>query len=184
MSKALFVLRRGRWVQLTWLLYMTLIQLYRIKFRVMIRKCLGYTAGVFDLFHIGHLNILKAASQDCDRLIVGVTTDELCEKEKKKRPVIPFQERCEIVSSIKYVDQVIPQHSIDKFDAWQELGFNKIYVGNDWKGTQRWVNLEKRFAEQYVKVVYLPYTNSTSSSLIREILQLELLKLRSMQNAE
>ena len=148
----------------------------------MTEKCVGYTAGVFDLFHIGHLNILKAASQDCDRLVVGVTTDELCEQEKKKKPVIPFHERCEIVSSIKYVDRAIPQRSIDKFDAWRELGFNKIYVGDDWKGTQRWIDLEQRFTEQSVEVIYLPYTNSTSSSLIREILKLERTKLRRLKD--
>lgn len=147
----------------------------------MLKECVGYTAGVFDLFHIGHLNILKTASRNCDRLIVGITTDELCQEEKRKKPIIPFDERCAIVSSIKYVDSVIPQCSIDKFEAWQKIRFDKIYVGDDWRGTQRWAELEEKFAKHSVKVMYLPYTNSTSSSLIREILQLERSKLTGLK---
>ncbi len=132
----------------------------------------GYTTGVFDLFHVGHLNILRSAKSACDFLIVGVTTDELSEKEKGNKPVIPFAERVEIVSSIKYVDRVVSQMNYDKFEAWQMLHFNKMFVGDDWKGTEKWEKMEAQFKELGVEIMYFPYTTHTSSTKIRRILEL------------
>ena len=108
-------------------------------------KKIGYTTGCFDLFHIGHLNILKRARLECDYLIVGVTSDELATSAKKKRLVIPFQERMDIVESIKFVDEVVPQTSYDKMEAWNNLKFDKMFVGDDWKGTDAWNKIEKDF---------------------------------------
>ena len=101
---------------------------------------IGYTTGVFDMFHIGHLNILRRAKEQCDYLIVGVSTDELVEHDKHKRPIIPFAERCEIVKAIKYVDEVVPQPDKKKLEAYFRLGrrFNKMFVGSDWQGTPQW----------------------------------------------
>ena len=130
----------------------------------------GYTTGVFDLFHIGHLNILKNAKKRCDRLIVGVTTDELSLSYKKKKPIISYKERVEIVRSIKYVDLVVPQTNLDKTKAWKKLKFDIIFVGSDWHNTLRWQSIEKKLAKVGAKVKYLPYTKSTSSTLIKEVL--------------
>jgi len=130
----------------------------------------GYTAGVFDLFHVGHLNILKKSKSMCDRLIVGVTTDELMLEYKKKEAVIPFNERSEIVQHIKYVDLVIPQYSMNKMDAWNKINFNIMFVGDDWHGTDKWELIEKELKEVGVRMMYFPYTQSTSSTLINQIL--------------
>jgi glycerol-3-phosphate cytidylyltransferase len=130
----------------------------------------GYTSGVFDLFHIGHLNVLKQAKQNCDKLIVAVTTDELCQSHKGHRPFISFQERFEIIQSIGVVDDVVPQSSMDKFAAWQTLKFNRMFVGDDWKGTDTWNKLEAEFAIVGVDIVYFPYTKTTSSTLLRAAL--------------
>ena len=99
---------------------------------------LGYTTGVFDLFHIGHLNILRRAREKCDKLIVGVTTDELLKVYKNKSPIIPFEERISIVKSIKYVDEVVPQENMDKLSHWNYLKFNVVFVGDDWQNTDKW----------------------------------------------
>ena len=133
---------------------------------------IGYTTGVFDLFHIGHLNILRNAKLECDHLIVGITTDELAKEEKGRLPVIPFSERMTIVECIKYVDSVIPQVNYDKIEAWNNLKFNIMFVGDDWKGTEKWNKLEEDFLERGVKISYFPYTKQTSSSRIRKILDL------------
>lgn len=130
----------------------------------------GYTTGVFDLFHIGHLNILKAAKSQCDHLIVGVTTDELSLERKGKLPIIPFDERVSIIKSIKYVDEVVPQETMDKRAAWAKYKFDKMFVGDDWKGTDKWNSMEKEFDALGVAIVYFPYTKDTSSTLIREVL--------------
>lgn len=132
-------------------------------------KVIGYTTGVFDLFHIGHLNILKRAKENCDYLIVGVTVDELVSY-KGKRAFIPYEERAEIVSAIKYVDEVVPQVSMDKMAAWKKYHFNKMFVGDDWKGTDVWNNIEKEFSDIGVEIVYFPYTKQTSSTELREAL--------------
>ena len=130
---------------------------------------IGYTTGVYDLFHIGHLNLLKKAKEWCDYLIVGVTVDELVAY-KHKRAVIPFDERIEIVRAIKYVDQAVPQVSMDKMAAWNQLHFDVMFVGDDWKGTQKWDDYEKQFHEVGVDIVYFPYTKGTSSTLLNETL--------------
>ena len=128
----------------------------------------GYTTGVFDLFHIGHLNILKKAKEQCDYLIVGVSTDELVQNYKNKQPIIPFEERKEIVKSIKYVDEVVPQINRDKFTAWQEIGFDVMFVGDDWKGSSFFEQVQRRFNNVGVDIVYFPYTQGTSSTILRE----------------
>lgn len=128
----------------------------------------GYTTGVYDMFHIGHLNILRRAKDLCDYLIVGVSTDELVEKEKNKTPIIPFEERVEIIKAIKYVDEVVPQEDKNKFGAWEKHHFNKMFVGSDWKNSQAWQKYEKEFAPVGVEIVYLDHTDGISSSLLRE----------------
>ncbi len=133
---------------------------------------IGYTTGVFDLFHIGHLNILRNAKLECDYLIVGITTDELSRKEKGRMPVIPFSERMIIVESIKYVDSVVPQVNYNKIEAWNNLKFNIMFVGDDWQGTKKWNMLEEKFLKLGVKISYFPYTHHTSSSRIRKVLDL------------
>ena len=130
---------------------------------------IGYTTGVYDLFHIGHLNLLKNAKGLCDKLIVGVTVDELV-KYKNKRAVIPFEERLEIVRSIKYVDAAIAQESLDKFAAWEKLKFDILFVGDDWYQSERWQELEEKFQRVGVRVIYFPYTKGTSSTLINQTL--------------
>lgn len=130
----------------------------------------GYATGVFDLFHIGHLNLLKNAKGMCDRLVVGVTTDELVSY-KNKQAVIPFEERLEIVRSSKYVDAAIGQSSMDKMDAWRRIKFDVMFVGDDWYNTEKWEDFERQFSEVGVKIVYFPYTKGTSSTLINEVLQ-------------
>lgn len=135
------------------------------------KKIVGYATGVFDLFHIGHLNILKQAKAECDYLIVGVTTDELAEKIKGRRPIAPLRERMEIVRSLKCVDRVVPQKEIDEIKDYQKLKFNLIFKGDDWKGTEKWSKLERYFTDKNVKVVYFPYTKTTSSRAIRKFIQ-------------
>jgi len=137
----------------------------------------GYTTGVFDLFHIGHLNILRRAKEKCDKLIVGVTTDELLQVYKNKSPIIPFEERISIVKSIKYVDEVVPQEDMDKISHWEKLKFNVVFVGDDWQNTDKWNKIESDFNDVGVAVVYFPYTKGTSSTLINDILINERKKL-------
>ena len=131
---------------------------------------IGYTTGVFDLFHIGHLNILKNAKGMCDKLIVGVTIDELV-KYKNKKAVIPYIERKEIVSSIKYVDSVVPQENMDKFETWEKLKFDILFVGDDWYKDSNWQKLEDKFKSVGVKVIYFPYTKGISSTLLNKTLE-------------
>ena len=130
---------------------------------------IGYTAGVFDLFHIGHLNLLKNAKGMCDRLIVGVTTDELV-RYKNKSPVIPFTERIEIVRNIKYVNAVVAQTDMDKLLMCKKLKANVLFVGDDWYATDKWEEYEKEFEKAGVKIVYFPYTQGISSTKINTIL--------------
>lgn len=132
------------------------------------KKIIGYTTGVFDMFHVGHLNILKYARNHCDYLIVGVSTDELCESYKHKTPIIPFNERVEIISSIKYVDEVIPQVDRDKFGAWERIKFDVMFVGDDWKGKPLFAELENQFKQHGVKIEYIPYTSHISSSILKQ----------------
>lgn len=132
------------------------------------KRIVGYTTGVFDMFHIGHLNILKRAKEQCDYLIVGVSTDELCKSYKKKEPIIPYEERKAIIEAIKYVDEVIPQTDRNKFAAWQRIGFDIMFVGDDWKNSPLFTELEKKFKDVGVKIVFFPYTKTTSSTILRE----------------
>ena len=127
----------------------------------------GYTTGVFDLFHVGHLNILKKSKNLCDFLIVGVTIDELVSY-KNKEAYIPFQDRMEIVKAIRYVDKVVPQETMDKMAAYEKYKFNVIFVGSDWKGTDKWNKLEREFNSIGVDIVYFDYTQKVSSTLIRQ----------------
>ena len=137
-------------------------------------KTIGYISGTFDLFHIGHVNILKKSKSLCDYLIVGVTSDKLVSY-KSKKAVIPFKERVEIISSCKYVDMAIPQNAIDKFKAWQKLNFDIMFVGDDWHSSAKWEKYEEQLNNVGVKIIYFPYTKSTSSTLINSTLK----KLRS-----
>ena len=132
---------------------------------------IGYTTGVYDLFHIGHLNILRRAKAQCEQLIVGVSTDELVETYKHKRPVIPFEERIEIVRAIRYVDEVVPQTSMDKIKAWKALHFNALFHGSDWKGSSMYDEVEERLKQIGVDMVFLPHTEGTSSTMLAETLQ-------------
>lgn len=130
---------------------------------------IGYTTGVYDMFHIGHLNILKKAKEQCKYLIVGVTTDDLVSY-KNKNAIIPYSERIAIVESIKYVDHVVSQENMDKMEAWEKYKFNVMFVGSDWQGTDRWNEYERQFSEVGVDIVYIPYTQGTSSTKLREVL--------------
>lgn len=134
---------------------------------------IGYTTGVYDMFHIGHLNILKRAKEQCDYLIVGVSTDELVQHDKNKTPIIPFAERRAIVEAIKYVDKVVPQTDKNKFGAWEKYHFNKMFVGSDWKGTPQWVKFEEEFYPVGVEIVYLDHTDGISSTILRDRLNEE-----------
>jgi len=130
----------------------------------------GYTSGVFDLFHIGHLNILRNSKSMCDHLIVGVSTDDLVVKYKKKNPIIPMLERIEILRHIIYVDTVIVQEDMDKMKMWRRLKFNILFVGDDWFDTLKWQEYEKDFNKVGVRVIYFPYYNGISSTKINQIL--------------
>ncbi|NGM73074.1 adenylyltransferase/cytidyltransferase family protein [Sphingobacterium sp. SGL-16] len=131
---------------------------------------IGYTTGVYDLFHIGHLNLLKKAKEQCDYLIVGVTTDELSLKRKGKIPIIPLSERMQIINNLSVVDEVVIQEHMDKFAAWKRYKFHKMFVGSDWKGSDKWNEIEKIFSSVGTEIVYFPYTESTSSTLLRTVL--------------
>lgn len=128
----------------------------------------GYTTGVFDLFHVGHLNVLRQAKDLCDYLIVGVSTDENVRNYKHKTPIIPYEQRAAIVSAIKYVDQVVPQENMDKFSAWQKYHFDVLFHGDDWKGSSMYSELEIKLKSVGVDVVYLQHTQGISSTLITQ----------------
>lgn len=132
---------------------------------------IGYTTGVYDMFHIGHLNIIKRAKEQCDFLIVGVSTDELVEHEKHKTPVIPYKERAEIVAALRYVDKVVPQCNKDKYGAWKKYHFNKMFVGSDWKGTPQWDKYEEEFESVDVEIIYLQHTDGISSTQLTKLIK-------------
>ena len=132
-------------------------------------KIIGYTTGVFDMFHIGHLNLLKNAKGMCDKLIVGVTVDNLVQY-KGKKAMIPFEDRIEIVRSCKYVDAAVPQYDMDKLTACKKLGANILFVGDDWYETEKWREYEKAFSQEGIKIIYFPYTRGVSSTKITEAL--------------
>lgn len=134
------------------------------------KTIIGYTTGVFDMFHVGHLNLLKRAKEQCDYLIVGVSTDEVVQSNKHKTPIIPFANRVAIVEAIRYVDKVVPQESYDvqcKIDNAVLYGVNRLFVGSDWQGTEKWKQIEKKLAAIGCEVIYLPYTEGVSSTLLR-----------------
>lgn len=132
---------------------------------------IGYTTGVYDMFHIGHLNVIRRAKEQCEYLIVGVTTDELCRQRKNKLPVISESERTAIVAAIRYVDEVVLQKDMDKLSAVKKHNANVVFVGSDWKGTPSWNQYEKDFSKVGCDVVYLDHTDGISSTLLRERLK-------------
>lgn len=134
------------------------------------KTVVGYTSGVYDLFHIGHLNLLKNAKGLCDKLIVGVTSDEMVSY-KNKKAVIRHQERMEIVRNIKHVDVVVPQNDMDKYKMWERLKFDIMFVGDDWFESDKWKELDAKFRKVGVKIVYFPYSEGVSSTLINETLK-------------
>ena len=131
-------------------------------------KIVGFTAGTFDMFHVGHLNLLKNAKERCDYLVVGVNSDELVINYKHKKPVVPIEERVQIVEAIRYVDQVIVTDTLDKKAAWDKIAYSRLFIGDDWKGSDRWNKTEEEMKKYGVEVVYLPYTKTTNSTLLRE----------------
>lgn len=133
-------------------------------------QIVGYVPGGFDMLHIGHLNILRAARERCGRLVVGVATDESLMKMKGRYPVIPHQERMEIVAQLRFVDDVVTDYSVDKRAAWRAHPFDVLFKGDDWRGTEKGDRLEAQLAEVGARVVYLPYTRSTSSTMLRQFL--------------
>lgn len=137
----------------------------------MSKKIIGYTTGVYDMFHIGHLHLLKKAKNRCDYLIVGISTDELVESYKNKTPIIPFEHRLEIVSALKFVDEVVAVTHRDKFQSYLDVGYDVLFVGDDWKDSDIFNTLEKKLSVQNAKVEYFPYTKEVSSTKFREILQ-------------
>lgn len=134
-------------------------------------KRIGYTTGVFDMFHIGHLNILRQAKAKCDYLIVGVSTDEVVQQYKHKTPIISFMERMAIVGAIRYVDEVVPQTSMDKMEAWKKLHFDVMFHGSDWKGSDMYNKIVDEFKAVGVDVEFLPHTEGVSSTMLADILQ-------------
>lgn len=130
---------------------------------------IGYTTGVYDLFHIGHLNLLKNAKGMCDKLVVGVTVDDLVTY-KGKRAMIPFEDRIEIVRSIRYVDAAIPQYDMDKLSACKKLGASVLFVGDDWYASEKWTQYEENFKTEGIRIVYFPYTKGVSSTQITKAL--------------
>lgn len=137
-------------------------------------KLIAYVPGVFDLFHIGHLNILRNSRDLCDHLIAGVVSDEVAQRNKGVQPVVPQDERVAIVAGCRFVDEAVIEDTTHKLEMWERLKFDVIIKGDDWKDTDRGDKLEADFASVGVKVLYLPYTQQTSSSMLRRILMREL----------
>ena len=134
------------------------------------KEVIGYTTGVYDLFHIGHLNLLKNAKAHCDKLIVGVSSDKLAQY-KNKVPFICQEERMAIVGAIKYVDEVVLQEDLDKVKAWDKIHYDVLFVGSDWQGTDKWNEYERQLKEKGARVVYLPYTKTTSSTILQKTIK-------------
>lgn len=133
------------------------------------KKTIGFTAGAFDMFHVGHLNLIKNAKARCDYLIVGVNTDALVVSYKMKNVIVPLEERMQIISALKYVDEVEIVDTLDKVEIWKRKKFDVVFIGDDWKGTKRWNETEAALRDRCgVDVVYLPYTKGTTSTMLRE----------------
>lgn len=135
------------------------------------KHIIGYTTGVFDMFHIGHLNILRRAKEKCDYLIVGVSTDEVVEGYKHHKPIIPYEQRAAIVAAIKYVDEVVPQTTMDKLEFLKQHHFDVMFHGDEWKGTELYNKYEKEFAQYGARIEYLSHTEGISSTILREIIK-------------
>ena len=133
-------------------------------------RIVGYAPGAYDLFHVGHVNLLRHARSQCDYLVAGVVSDEKCERTKGVRPFVPLMERAEIVRSIAFVDEVYEEHVATKLEAWQDVRFDRIFKGDDWRGTPKGRKLEQEFAAVGVEAVYFPYTVHTSSTMLRRAL--------------
>ena len=131
---------------------------------------IGYVPGVFDLFHVGHLNVLRQARELCDVLVAGVVSDEVCASVKGVAPFVPLEERIAIVDAVGIVDATYAELTTDKVDAWHEVGFQRLFKGDDWKGTERGIALEERMSPYGVEVVYFPYTVHTSSTHLRALI--------------
>ena len=132
---------------------------------------IGYTTGVFDMFHVGHLNILRRSKEHCAKLIVGVSTDELVMKYKHKIPIVHLQDRIEIIRAIRYVDEVVVQDDMDKFKAWEKLHFNALFHGDDWKNSQLYNDMERRLKLVNVDIIFLPHTEGISTTILTEIIR-------------
>ena len=130
----------------------------------------GYVPGVFDMFHVGHLNIVRAARVHCDHLIVGVVSDEVVERVKGRPPVVPLAERMEIVAALRDVHEVVVDNHADKFDAWREIGYDVIFKGDDWHDTPKGLKLARDLAGVGARIHFFPYTRHTSSTLLRRTL--------------
>lgn len=139
------------------------------KFKNSKTTIIGYTTGVFDLFHVGHVKLLQNCKSICDKLIVGVTVDKLV-KYKYKKPVIPFSERIEIVRACKYVDMALPQVDMNKIKVIKKLKCNFLFVGDDWYLNKKWINYENQLNKLNCRIIYFPYTSTTSSTLINNTL--------------
>ena len=133
-------------------------------------RVIGYAPGAYDLFHIGHLNLLRHAAEHCDHLIAGVVSDEMLVLTKGRAPVVPLAERMEIVRSLRIVDEVHAEVVPDKLDTWRSVGFDVIFKGDDWRGTAKGRKLEADFGAVDVEVKYFPYTMTTSSTVLRRAL--------------
>ncbi len=129
---------------------------------------IGYTAGAFDMFHIGHLNLLRQAKEHCEFLVVGVNSDQLIQEYKNKKTVISEEERRDIVESIRCVDKAVIVTSLDKMEAWEKYKFDVLFIGDDWKGNERWIKTEEEMKKVGVKVIYLSRTKGISSTELRE----------------
>lgn len=134
-------------------------------------KRIGFTSGVFDMFHVGHLNLIENAKKNCDYLIVGVNSDELMIEYKNKKPVIGCDERMRIIAALKCVDEVIKIDTLDKEIVWRKIPFNFLFIGDDWKGSERWNETERIMRTHGVETIYFPYTQTTNSTLLRSKLE-------------
>ncbi|MCU1510030.1 MAG: cytidyltransferase [Glaciihabitans sp.] len=138
----------------------------------MSQRKIGYARGAFDLFHVGHVNLLRRARAACDYLVVGVVPDETLTARKGMRPVVPLGERVDIVRSMRFVDEVVVDASDDVMETWRQVGFTHFFKGDDWRGTEKGQALEATLSQVGVEVVYFPYTTTTSSTGLRRALDM------------
>lgn len=134
------------------------------------RYKIGYTQGTYDMFHIGHLNLLNHAKEYCDYLIVGINSDMLVTEYKHKVPIINEFARYEIIKNIKAVDNAFLVNTLDKAEILKNVKFDAILIGDDWRGNQRWIETERELSRYDIDVVYLPHTEGISTTLIRTMI--------------